>query len=1389
MKKLMLLFFIFGFGLLFAQQKADSFTNHGGSNMPHDPRTDQMNFVPNEVIVKFKDQTPVVSGNHVMAIGISGVDRVLKAHGVSSLTRVFSSPQPQAARVIRTPQGVEMTIPRLDNIYRINVPAPSSPDSMPVNIFKVIDELKAQPEVEYAEPNYIYSIDAAQPEGPILTAEDVKKMQKTNPTSGSGVVVPNDPLYSQQWYIPAIHADSVWSQTMGDSTEVIAIVDTGVDWTHPDLANNIWTNPNPNKTPDANGVVNDIRGWDFINNDNNPMDDNSHGTHVAGIAAAQANNGIGIAGVCPKAKIMPIKVFQSSGYGDAATIAKGITYAATHGATVINMSFGSYARSLTMEAALKNAYATCVLVAAAGNDDIAIGFAPFFPAALPYVLGVQAPEASFSNYDQDGPVFSGYPDLLNYEMKAPGTNILSTIPNGNYRVYQGTSMAAPIVSGAVCLYKKEKSNDSQELMWGNLINTINGYINIKSAIGIIPKPQLAFVSQNIVDTLAGDNKNGIINAGETIQLWFTARNTWGQCDSVKVGIRFGEFEDTTVAQIITSKALIGSISSYATQTNQKTPFVIHISPKVANNRDIRFTAFLYYPNSKDTVFQNLTLNVCNGTELSGVMDSTLVLTPDKLWLIDQSFKVGSNGTLIIKPGTVIMDKILFYNNGNVIATGTKDSTIFFNGCLMDGPGNFTFKYTHFSGLGLFGQDRGNYYVDSCEFNGITLAAQSYWLFMMPNLHLTNCLVINCSTLDGLFGFNNGNGSFYIYKNSFTNCKTTSDGFDYMNNFGMLKYNNFNNISPYWMESSENAIFGINGNIDLQKQIGNSFIGMNSYDLGSSPPQGTDVSFAFHSIGGSDICNVGNQYWGTTNLDKIRNLDLYDFYKNASRPMIDVNPILTAPSDSCHAIVWKVLVNGKDAQDEVVDPVGVGKQRFDVYFNRSMDTTITPQVSFGVRPPYNQQPVNENGSWSADGKIYTVYKTISLTTGDGINRIRVAGAKEANGWNFEIPVENSRFNFIVNAAGSASMNFMATPGLGKVQLEWNNNKLADGLGYNMYRMTQLNDSTLSAPILINKSLITDTLYTDFSVVPNQKYFYYYKILRTNLAETDSSKVVSAIPFTASKGDANGDLSVNVLDITTIVAYLLNNNPQPFIFDAADVNSDKTINVLDVVGVVNLILHGTSKTSSIAMMPEANLYLQHDTLFADTNVPVGGIQFDLKDVTSSDEVQSLPALNGFESGRSLTGDTLRLLYYSMLGKTIPVGDRIPLLKLKDGDNILNAVFGDAIGSAIKVNYVSTGLPTTVADESDVIAELGQNYPNPFNQQTIIPVRINKPIDNAVVRIVNMVGQSVQIIPLSDPTVGNHLVNWVSGQNKGILIYQLEINQGKKHWVSSPKKMLVK
>ena len=1363
-------FLLLLFTFTLSAQEADRFVENT-SDRPRDPRSDQMNFVPNEVLVKFKDDVVVSVGTTLKSAGISSIDQVLRANRVASLEKLFpSETKLKSARIVKDPQGRDMKIPSLHNIYRITVPQLKSTNRAPADIFKFMEEMKALPEVEYAEPNYIFTIGDFTPAGREMTMLEAMEQTANSELSKTATgLIPNDPLYNSQWGIPATNIDKVWNTTTGDSTAIIAILDTGVDWKHPDLAANIWKNkqeiPDNGIDDDGNGLIDDIRGWDFINNDNNPMDDNSHGTHVAGIAAAVGNNGIGIAGVNWRAKIMPIKVFQSSGKGDAATIAKGITYAASKGATVINMSFGSYTESLTMKNALASAYATAVLVAAAGNDVLCIGpgrcpdgliGAPMYPGAYSFVLGVEANAAGgharFSNFDQDGPVFSEYSDLFNYELKAPGVSIISCVPGGNYREYNGTSMAAPLVAGAVSLYRKQRPNESQELLFGNLINSINQNIDLEAALNIIPEPKLNIVSYAVTDTIDGDH-DGRPDAGETIELKVKVRNSWGQANDVKVGIEFGEFEDHSTATILNSEASIGVVSAYATLSNTIS-LKLKIDSKVPNNRDIVFNLKSWYGSKLGLVQQQIILNVENATELTGVLSSTKVLTPDKFWLISGSFKIAPTGILILKPGTHLFIKSSLINDGLIIGIGKPDSIIYITGTSIQGTnsGKLNLKYTE---VELENQDQK---LLSCiysqsgsfELSQISLNSIAYG-FYMCEMSLKDCLYYNSD------------------RNIGTN-KYSKTNFDYVNdilfawNIQEIKYCNFIHTNS------------INATMEGYRSMPNFQTGNNILTGYNSP--------SLYAVVGYNI-DIPNQYWGTNNSNFIEQ-KLYDFNEDGRLAKINFTPYLNQPSDSAHAIVWKVLVNGKDAQDEVVDPVGVGKLRFDVYFNRPMDKTIIPQVSFGVKTPFNQQLVNEDRTWSSDGRIFTVYKTINLTTGDGINRIRVAGAKEINGWDFEIPVEDQRFEFVVSASNSASMDFMATPSLGKVSLEWNNNDLADGLGFNMYRMENVNDSVLTKPILVNKTLIADTLFTDFTVTPNKKYYYYYKILRTNLTETDSSKVVSAIPFTASKGDANGDLAVNVLDITTIVSYLLNNNPQPFIFEAADLNSDGNINVLDIVGVVNLVLG--NKSAVIATSEQVKLYMQNDTLFADAPIAVGGIQFDISGVSSVEEIQKLKALDGFESGYSANDKGVRLLYYSLSGKSISAGTRIPLLRLKKGSGVSDAIFANKIGTSIPVNYDATGVWNLSDKLNESVAELGQNFPNPLSLQTTIPIRINEPVDEAVVRIVNMFGQTVKTILVSNPTVGEHLLQWNSGANKGFFAYLLEIKRGKQQFICPVRKMIV-
>lgn len=316
-----------------------------------------------------------------------------------------------------------------------------------LSVQKAITLYMADPGVEHAEPNYIRKLSA----------------------------VPQDTLFGQQWALSNtgefaggtagadIDATGAWDITSGSSSVIIAVIDTGVDYNHPDLVGNIWTGGESNCTDgidnDVNGLIDDCRGWNFFDNNNTPMDDHGHGTHVAGIIGAVGNNFTGIAGVMWHVNIMPLRFIgfhedpeecggDTNFCGDVFDEIEAIQYAISKGARIINASFGENTFSEDERDAIADADAAQVLfVAAAGNDGENNDHSPMYPAShdLPNIISVAASDqndqrAAFSNY---GPA--------SVDVAAPGVYILSTIPTfvapNGYDFFDGTSMAAPHVAG------------------------------------------------------------------------------------------------------------------------------------------------------------------------------------------------------------------------------------------------------------------------------------------------------------------------------------------------------------------------------------------------------------------------------------------------------------------------------------------------------------------------------------------------------------------------------------------------------------------------------------------------------------------------------------------------------------------------------------------------------------------------------------------------------------------------------------------------------------------------------------------------------------------------------------------------------------------------------
>lgn len=350
----------------------------------------------------------------------------------------------------------------------------------------VAAQLRLNPAVEFAEPNFLIQRDDLGSETRatgLLPRPSQLSGFALNPTSGaydasgsnSGAldpaskgalpgsllqsqgIQPDDPRFSEQWALrnsgqsggqfgSDIGATAAWQTTTGSQATVIAVIDSGIDFNHPDLANNKWTNAAP-------GAYGDLNGWDFITDSGSIIDEQGHGTAIAGIIAAQGNNGAGVSGVMWRASLMSLRVLDNTGTGDVADAVEAIDYAAAHGAHVINISWGTMGESLALKEAIESALRRgVVVVCSAGNSGQDVDTTPYYPASL-NIRNLIVVAAS-DNFDQLTP-WSNWGDRT-VTVAAPGIGVLTTQMGGGYWLATGTSASAPLVSGVAGLIKSAR---------------------------------------------------------------------------------------------------------------------------------------------------------------------------------------------------------------------------------------------------------------------------------------------------------------------------------------------------------------------------------------------------------------------------------------------------------------------------------------------------------------------------------------------------------------------------------------------------------------------------------------------------------------------------------------------------------------------------------------------------------------------------------------------------------------------------------------------------------------------------------------------------------------------------------------------------------------------
>ncbi len=695
-------------------EKLKSGTDHPLKEMlKKDRKVPKKEYVPGEILVKVKKGSRAVEvlkrvgqttpKNDKAAEAIeSNLELILKKHGAKAARQIFKdadvSGKSKSQRSTEKPFKGASERSDLGRWYHIRFPEET-------NLDEIIQALADEEEVEAAESNGEWR----------LCLPDAT----------------TDPGYAQQWHFGPAKVRETWQYLIdngihpgGTRGVVVAVVDSGVDYTHGDLVGNMWVNGGEiagnGFDDDDNGFVDDVHGcsvaYDSGEHSGDPLDVHGHGTHVAGIVAATAYNQIGGVGVAFNVQMMAIRVAQSSGTLTYDDIAEGIMYAVDNGADVINMSFGGFHKSQIIEDALSIAFSQSVLVAAAGNGNGVTGYAadsyPFYPAAYPWVLGVMASDqsgklAKFTNYDNN-PLSN-----FEYEVAAPGVDIYSTLPGNQYAAWDGTSMAAPIVAGSAALIRSvypDRYTYSSRFIMGQISSTTSGekggtpntvdepsapIVDPPGAITTIAKPDVR-VSENWVfddeEISPNNNGDGGIDSGETIHLAIELMNMQGAATNVS-----GTLATTDAyVTIPTPTAAFDSMGPVAVGDNGliydleglivgvDNPLVFVVDSQCPNGHIVEFDLTINYENGWDlndpdtyTKVVSFQYVVLRGRDLPTIISQDLEMTADDYWLVKGPVLIEPGATVTVHPGTQIQWGGISddpYNpgpqNGDIVVRGT-----------------------------------------------------------------------------------------------------------------------------------------------------------------------------------------------------------------------------------------------------------------------------------------------------------------------------------------------------------------------------------------------------------------------------------------------------------------------------------------------------------------------------------------------------------------------------------------------------------------------------------------------------------------------------------------------------------------------------------------------
>lgn len=1018
-------------------------------------------------------------------------------------------------------------------------------------------------------------------------------------TESLSVDISGNPHHGQQHNMDTHNIKKTWNYMAkefgivgGSQDVVVAVIDTGVDYNHLDLRENIWTNineiPNNGIDDDNNGYIDDYHGYDFVGDDDDPMDDNGHGTHVAGIIGA-SNNNIGIAGVAFNCKIMPLKAASSSGSFLQSDIAEAIQYAYMNGASVINMSFGGSGISMAVEDALMDAYNQCVLVAAAGNNskcnrpghenlhDVEVSY----PASLTYVIGVMSCNASgnyvsgFSNYDH-----TPY-DKFAYETYAVGESVYSTFPNNKYVRMSGTSMAAPTVAGVAALLRSaypDREAFSTKYLQSQIVNTgvnnpfnfiiegddkYNNVVDAYNALSKVPTPNVNLHDYYIFDNKEFSTKNngdGVVDAGETIRLGIELLNRGGVARDVNISINTNRLGDSSITDpyftITRDSVVFSNIGTYSVRDGNKiyddygnivgveNYFEIIVSEDCPNEYvadfNIEFTYkngmdesddMIYYPNPDFPCVANIT--VSSGYKLPSVIETDTTFTAGKRYIVSHDVVIPEGVTVNFEEGCIIQ----FYENSGAYY----DSL--YNSPEIKVYGTLNFNGTQENMIKIMPADTFyNFYCIIQHLNYNTSTNLRYVEMLNPwieGFDSINCYnsILKSNYNSYLLHYLNG-----IVSNHLNGVKVKLFKDSIFMNYGYLYMLACDSESSYFKIRSDHhrqepLYFGsLNNSIvymstpRIKEFNGVEIMNNTYYNKTTNKYSSNNVFISYDdkkAANGFNISVQANEYFTNNTFlagQKRFGEYLIENYYNTQGLPIADLNYEADSYDEAFPFIKDFKIYNQDGEE--TKTIGSEEVTFELIFSRDMDTSSPITLGFGSVEPYYDYKVE--GEFISN-RVWRGTYELKAFIENGTQQMSIRGGC-ADGEPFMTLVPNiTNWEFNIDTTEAMSMTMFAESSDEGIELSWLQDDYDTLMGYNVYR-SETKDGNY---VKINPTLISpeENTFIDTNAEPGKTYWYTFTVVLSDFSESaPAGKIVATM---------NDTIKPNVYHTPVNQAYENNN----------------------------------------------------------------------------------------------------------------------------------------------------------------------------------------------------------------------------------------------------------